>query len=248
MTLLSSPAMTRLFVAAVAGFALAAAGACNKKDDSTGLPPAQEWGADPGNLAPAAQGANPHAAMGANPHAGMGAVGGATGAAGADPSANPHAGLGLDPQGNPIAPGADEGGGGSPDVTKLGLQSPDPNRAIDPSHRIAGTIEIDPKLAAHAQAGGTIFVIVKRPDASGNPSGTPLAVDKLTYQPGAVAFTLGEAQAMVAGTELVGDVIVTARYDQDGDAISKQPGDVIGQARVTIPADHVKIVLGQVLE
>src|SRR6185503_5518330 len=49
--------------------------------------------------------------------------------------------------------------------------------------------------------------------------------------------------AMVAGTELSGDVVVTARYDQDTDALTKQPGDITGQVRVTIPADNVKLTL-----
>jgi hypothetical protein len=38
-----------------------------------------------------------------------------------------------------------------------------------------------------------------------------------------------------------------ARYDQDADAISKQPGDVTGQIRVKIPAENVKLSLDTVL-
>ncbi|MGE3767954.1 MAG: hypothetical protein AB7L94_37220, partial [Kofleriaceae bacterium] len=64
---------------------------------------------------------------------------------------------------------------------------------------------------------------------------------------GELAFSLTEAQAMVGGTELVGDVVVTARYDQDSDAISKQPGDITGSTRVTLPADNVTVVLDTIL-
>jgi hypothetical protein len=38
-----------------------------------------------------------------------------------------------------------------------------------------------------------------------------------------------------------------ARYDQDSDAMSKQPGDVTGQLRVKIPAVNVKLALDTVL-
>jgi hypothetical protein len=42
-------------------------------------------------------------------------------------------------------------------------------------------------------------------------------------------------------------VIVQAHFAQNGDALSKDPGDLIGQTRVKIPADHVKIVLDKML-
>ena len=36
--------------------------------------------------------------------------------------------------------------------------------------------------------------------------------------------------------------------DQDGDAISKQPGDVMGQVKVKVPADNVTLFLDDVLQ
>ena len=36
------------------------------------------------------------------------------------------------------------------------------------------------------------------------------------------------------GAPLVGKVSVSARIDQDGDAISKQPGDIIGSANKAV--------------
>ena len=79
-------------------------------------------------------------------------------------------------------------------------------------------------------------------------AGPPLAVDKLTWGSGDLPFEMTEKQAMIAGTELTGDVVVTARFDQDGDAISKQPGDVSGSVRVKIPADKVTLTLDDVLQ
>jgi hypothetical protein len=216
-----------------ASFALAG---CSKRPD--GLPPATEWQASLETAtAPGASSElprfKPPPGMGgrrANPHAGM-AMG--------DPS-DPHAGLDMS---DPHA-GLDMGG---TDVTKLGLAAPDPDRAIDPSRRVAGKIVVDAKAKDKVTAGTSVFLIVKRAGADGATTGPPLAVDKLNWASDGVAFELTEANAMVAGTELSGDVIVTARYDQDSDALTKQPGDVTGQARVKIPADNIKLTLDTVL-
>jgi hypothetical protein len=209
---------------------------CSEKKQGGGLPPAQEWGG--GGTA----GEDPHGGTTpANPHAGMNMNGG-------DP-ANPHAGLDMSGAGgdpaNPHA-GMDMSGGGA-DVSKLGLPAPDPNRPIDPTHHIKGVIKIHPKAADRVKPGTAVFLIVKRADASGQPTGTPLAVDKQVWQKDELAFEITERQAMIAGTQLTGDVVIIAHYDQDGDAISKQPGDILGQLRVTVPADNVKLFLDDVL-
>lgn len=227
------------------------AAACSKKS-SEGLPPAQEWSANaqgqmqPGtggmnSLPPAAPPPgmaggmkNPHGGGGDDPHAGLGIPpANAMGGEGDDP----HAGLGIDPT----------GGGGGTDVTKLGLPAPDPNRPIDPSRFVKGVIKIHPKAQGRAKAGIPVFVVVKRADASGSPTGTPLAVEKLTWNNADLAFELTEKNAMVGGTELTGEVVVTVRYDQDSDALTKEAGDITGQAKVTLPADNVQIWLDTIL-
>jgi hypothetical protein len=247
MSLLSSPAMRRMVVVSplvvVAAISLAA---CSKTESSTGLAPAQDWGAAQTAVNPhagVAAGNNPHATDPENPHAGLGLNAQGQPEANADSGDNPHAGLGTATGDNPHA-----GMGGGVDVSKLGLSPPDPNRAIDPSRFVKGVITLDAKLAPHVKAGGVVYVVVKRADASGQPTGTALAVDKLTWQSDTLTFELGEQQAMVDGTQLVGDVIVQAHYAQDGDALSKAPGDVVGQTRVKIPADRVSIVLDKVLD
>jgi len=230
--------MQRALLAVLCGGILVAG--CSKKNQD-GLPPASEWqaasGADPGASAATGDGSamprfKPPPGMGGpktnNPHAGLDMT---------DPT-NPHAGLDMSDPANPHA---------GMDVTKLGLAAPDPNRAIDPTHRIAGTITIDAKAKDRVKAGTSVFLIVKRAGADGAPSGPPLAVDKLSWSGDGVPFELTDEQAMVAGTELSGDVVVMARYDQDSDALSKEPGDVTGQIRVKVPADHVKLSLDTVL-
>jgi len=239
MSLLDSTAMRCAIWAAAVG-ALAAA-SCSKKTQD-GLPPASEWqnGAAAPATAPDPADDIPHftppAAMTAkqtNPHAGLDMGG----------EGDPHAGLDMSGDGEPDNP---HGGGGA-DVTKLGLAAPDPDRPIDPTHRVTGTITVDAAARAKVKPGTSVFLIVKRAGPDGTPSGQPLAVDKLTWTGDGMAFELTEAQAMVAGTDLSGDVVVMARYDQDSDALSKQPGDITGQIHVKIPADHVKLTLDTVL-
>jgi hypothetical protein len=150
------------------------------------------------------------------------------------------------PPGHPAMPaGSAPHGTIGTDVSKMGLPAPDPARPIDPAHHVRGVLSVPPGLAGKLHDGGAVFVVVKRAD-HGAPSGPPLAVQRLSWKPG-LPFELTERQAMIGGTQLTGDVIVTARYDQDGDALTKQAGDVMGQARVTIPADTVALALDTVL-
>ena len=237
MTLLHYRPMRRVMFAASC-LGLLAGAACSKKTPD-GLPPATEWQAAPDTAASATLEVppmTPPRGMGGsrNPHAGLDMQG--------DPT-NPHAGVDMD--GDPTSNNPHLGGG--TDVTKLGLAAPDPDRPIDPSHRVTGMIGVDAKAKDRVKPGTSVFLIVKRAGPDGAPSGPTLAVDKLTWSNAGVPFELTDAQAMVAGTELSGNVIVMARYDQDSDALSKEPGDITGQVSVKIPADHVKLTLDTIL-
>lgn len=239
----------RLVITAAAWVGIIATAGCSKKTQD-GLPPASEWQAAPEATKESdslplerPRGMGGMAGAASNPHAGF-ATGGASG--------NPHAGLDTDDSDDPADPHAgvdmaNPHGGGGTDVTKLGLAAPDPNRKIDPDHRVAGTITVDPKTKVQPRPGTSVFLIVKRAGPDGAPSGPPLAVDKLSWALEGLVFELTDEQAMVAGTELAGDVVVTARYDQDADALTKQPGDITGQVRVKIPAENVRLVLDTVL-
>jgi hypothetical protein len=240
---------------------------CAKKARE-GLPPAERWDQAsvpgvPGVLEEqhphgmagrgAGRGADPHAGVpgapplgggGDDPHAGL-AFGGMGGGGG-----DPHAGLDISGMGGGGDPhgGMDiGGGGGGVDVTQLGLPPPDPNRKIDPNRRVKGTIRLHPKVKDRVKANGPVFLVIRRAGADGQPTGSPLAVEKLLWSGDALAFELTDANAMSGGTELAGDIVVMARYDQDSDAISKQPGDVTGQIRAKVPADKLELMLDTVL-
>ncbi|MBS1120640.1 MAG: hypothetical protein H6Q90_2868 [Deltaproteobacteria bacterium] len=213
---------------------------CSKKTQD-GLPPATEWqsGDTTGDVT------KPRAVTppSGDPHAGMN-INGMPGVAGGDQN-DPHAGV---PGAPPINGGRGMGGDPTVDVTQLGLSAPDKARPIDPSRRIKGVLKLNATTKDKLKPSGAIFLMVKRPNADGQPTGAPLAVDRVMWTKDGMSFELTEAQAMVAGTELTGDVLVMARFDQDSDAMTKQPGDVIAMTRVKIPADNVVLEFDTVLQ
>lgn len=194
---------------------------CERKRQADGLPPAQNWSEGAGNAA-------------------------ALPAMGNTSATNPHAGVDMN---DPHA-GVDMSGAGGVDVTKMGLQGPDPNRQVDPNKYVRGVIKTAGALKDKVKAGTAVFVTAKKADASGQPvAGPPLAVSRLEWPAGAqeLTFQLTEADQMIEGTQFSGDVVVAVRYDQDSDALSKQPGDLTGQLKVTIPAKDVTVTLDTML-
>src|SRR5512140_2632721 len=141
----------RCVLLAACSFGILTAAGCSKKNQD-GMPPATEWQSSP-ETTPSPSPDIPHftppPGMGGtarNPHAGLNMGGDPSNLhAGLDMSgdpSNPHAG--LDMGGDPSDPhagldmGSNPHAGGGTDVTKLGLAAPDPDRKIDPSHRVTG--------------------------------------------------------------------------------------------------------------
>ena len=141
--------------------------------------------------------------------------------------ANPHAGMGMDglPPGHPpVGAGMGPPGGGSP------ISGAAPPINAGPGGRLKGHIALDAARAADVKAGAVLFIIVRR-DAGEGQKGPLLASQKVEVTGPAMfplAYEIGPEHVMMAGTALDGQVRVEARVDQDGDAISKQPGDVTG--------------------
>jgi hypothetical protein len=194
-----------------------------KKDDSKGLPAATEWNSPtaPGEGAPQM---NPGMGGMGNPH-GM---------------ENPH---GMD---NPH--GMEMGSGSIAEAS--GMQAPDPNRPVDASQFLRGTITVTPAAAKSIGQNASLFLSVKPydPATKGPARMPPLAVDKMESVVLPAPFDLGEKQAMVDGTRFVGDVVVTAHVSHTGDAMTRARGDVVGMVRATIPADKLQLVLDTVIE
>jgi hypothetical protein len=123
-----------------------------------------------------------------------------------------------------------------------------PGGELDPKTVLSGVIRVDAKVKDKIAPGDVIFVVARRYEAGATGPGTPLAVKKLTAGKFPLAFSLDSRDAMLAGTQLAGKVIVTVRVDKDGDAISKNPGDVTGQSKpVEPPQKNVVVQLDTVL-
>jgi hypothetical protein len=116
----------------------------------------------------------------------------------------------------------------------------------DPERYIRGTITVAPKLRGGAK-GTTVFLIAKRSDPKGRPTGMPLAVARLTFTGADLAFALTDADAMLAGAPLTGDIVISARLDQDDDALTKEPGDLLGELRATVPSAGVTLLLDRAI-
>jgi hypothetical protein len=110
-----------------------------------------------------------------------------------------------------------------------------PGGAFDPKTVLSGVIKADGKVKDKIAAGDVIFVVARRYEEGATGPGTPLAVQKLTFDKFPIKFSLDSRDAMLAGTTLAGKVVVTVRVDKYGDAITKNPGDVTGQSKPVEP-------------
>lgn len=116
--------------------------------------------------------------------------------------------------------------------------------AFDPKTVLKGEIRLDKKVRDQVKAGDVIYIVARSAD---NP-GPPLAVRRLTAADWPLAFSLDSRDAMMAGTQLAGKVTISVRVDKDGDAMTKNPGDVVGSsAPLSPPDDKVIITLDKVL-
>lgn len=162
----------------------------------------------------------------------------------APPETAPDHGGGL-PPGHPDigGGGGDPGGGGGGDMQAM---APDPDRPIDMSKFLRGAVTVAPAVKDKVPTTGVMFLSVRTPGPDGKPmpGSIPIAVDVIDPLPAfPYAFDLHEGKAMINGTTFVGDVVIVARIDQDGDADSRQPGDLVGRVLATIPADKLTLTL-----
>ena len=98
------------------------------------------------------------------------------------------------------------------------------------SGSIEGTISLAPGLEKNVRAGQTLFISVRQ-DAGDGKKGMMLAAQKVDVTGPKIfplKYRVSGRDVMMQGTVLAGAIRVYARIDQDGDAMSKQPGDVTG--------------------
>jgi hypothetical protein len=109
---------------------------------------------------------------------------------------------------------------------------------------IEGTIELAPEIAASVPPGAVLFLIARGP----NP-GPPLAVKRVADPKFPLHFSIGPDDRMIQTIPFVGPMQITARVDGDGNATTRDPGDLSGASDSPhSPGDRgVALLIDQVL-
>ena len=113
--------------------------------------------------------------------------------------------------------------------------------------RIEGTISVDSKLKAKLDSGDALFIIVRSANSA---KGPPLAVKKIDRPVFPLSYSLGPENMMMSGRPFGGKVNVSVRLDRDGNALTREPGSLMGTYEknpVEIGTQGVDIILDQVL-
>lgn len=114
---------------------------------------------------------------------------------------------------------------------------------------VAGTIRVAEQLAGQLPAGATLFIVGRPLNEDGTP-GPAALVKKAVGVTLPYAFTLGTDDMMLQGLPMPKRLVVQARFDQDGDAISRTPGDIAGQTKQAVEsgAPSVELVLDELIK
>ncbi|MGH0033366.1 MAG: c-type cytochrome biogenesis protein CcmI/CycH [Myxococcota bacterium] len=109
---------------------------------------------------------------------------------------------------------------------------------------ITGTIRLGAGVTAPIPDGAILFLIARRGEA-----GPPLAVKRIPSPRLPLDFSVGPEDRMIQAMPFEGPLRITARIDGDGNASSRTPGDLQGQAEgVYEPgASGVDVVIDEVL-
>ena len=92
---------------------------------------------------------------------------------------------------------------------------------------IAGVIRLAPGVSPYTR--GVVFVIAWPPA-----SGHPLAVKRLQVASFPVTFEIGPADAMTQESAFAGPIRLTARFDGDGNLMTRGPNDLNGELSRTL--------------
>jgi hypothetical protein len=112
------------------------------------------------------------------------------------------------------------------------------------SAAIAGTLELAPDLAGRVPAGAVLFVIARTAQ-----TGPPLAVVRVADPSFPLRFSIGPDDRMLQSMPFAGEILISARVDADGDAMTRSPGDLRGASgSPNAPGDRgVTLLIDEVL-
>ncbi len=112
------------------------------------------------------------------------------------------------------------------------------------SAAIEGTLELAPNLMGRVPPGAVLFVIART--AEGGP---PLAVVRVAEPRFPLRFSIGPDDRMIQSMPFAGEILISARVDADGDAMTRSPGDLRGASgSPNAPGDRgVTLLIDEVL-
>jgi hypothetical protein len=142
--------------------------------------------------------------------------------------------------GLPPAPGEPQTGRGAP---PLAAEAGDGAGGVS-GPPITGTVSLADTLDAPVPSGAVLFIIARR-----GAGGPPLAVKRVPKPSFPLEFTLGPEDRMIQAMPFEGPIQISARVDADGNATSRDPGDLQGDAPGSVDpgATGVQVVIDQVL-
>ena len=116
--------------------------------------------------------------------------------------------------------------------------------AGDTAPPIRGAVSVAEKLAGRVPEGAVLFLIARHDGA-----GPPVAVERIANPRFPLEFSLGSEDRMIQTLPFAGELQISARLDADGNALSRQPGDLEGRAAgaASPGATGVVVVLDEVL-
>jgi cytochrome c-type biogenesis protein CcmH len=109
---------------------------------------------------------------------------------------------------------------------------------------LAGTIRITAALAERVPEGAVLFLI-----ARSGAGGPPTAVRRIPDPSFPLDFEIGPDDRMIASMPFAGPFQLTARVDADGNAMTRNPGDLQGEAEGSFAPgeEDIEIVIDEVL-
>lgn len=157
--------------------------------------------------------------------------------------AGPAKGAGGPMAGGSMAGGPMAGGsmaGGSMAGANAGSGAPASGGGV-----LTGTVTLGDAVKDKVPPGAVLFLYARRP---GMDKGPPLATTRLDAQSFPVAFQLSQANVMLEGLVFDGEVNLSARLDNDGNAMTRNPGDLTGSVPgLKVGTEGVTLELNQVL-
>ena len=120
--------------------------------------------------------------------------------------------------------------------------------AANSGQTISGKITVDAKLKDKIDAQAALFIIAR---PAGSAAGPPLAVKKIDRPSFPLAYSLGQENVMMQGTPFAGKINITVRLDKDGNAVTREAGNLLGDYKknpVTVGSQNIDIILDQVAQ